>query len=187
GRLQSQGGWCEPGYPDTNTETRNNWGPHKDSIPQVVFDALGPVRFRDAREDFYRSAPTVNNALRGAGSINRWGTYTFGASYLNQKGVNPIAKLDRLNLNANIFLTLSEWLTSTTSIQRIRSNNPYSDDSFNGLDHALIDMPPTTDVRQAWMPDGSPVMFGTNNPHFQWLAENEYNTELTNRWIASQQ
>lgn len=187
GRIQSQGGWCEAGYPGTNPETQNNWGPHRDSIPASVFSTLGSVRFRDAREDFYRTAPTVNNALRGAGSINRWGTYTFGASYLNQKGINPIAKLDRLNLNANIFLTLSEWLTSTTSIQRIRSNNPYSDDSFNGLDHTLINMPPSTDVRQAWMPDGSPVMFGSNSPHFAWLAQNEYNTELTNRWVASQQ
>lgn len=89
-------------------------------------------------------------------------------------------------MNANILLNLSSRLTSTTSIQRIRSSNPYADDSFNGLDKTLIDTPPTTDVRQAWMPDGSPVMFGSNSPHYAWLAKNEYNTELTNRWIASQ-
>lgn len=187
GKLQSQGGWCEPGYPGTNPETRTNWGPHKDSIPQIVFDSVGQVRFGDAREDFYRTAQTVNSTLRGTGSMGELGTYTFGISYLDQQGINPLEGLDRLNLNANINVRLSNWLQSTTSIQRIRSSNPYNDDSFSGLDHTLIDTPPSTDIRQARMPDGSPVMFGTNSPHYQWIAENEYNSELTNRWILSQQ
>lgn len=187
GKLLSQGGWCEPGYPGTNTETRNNWGPHKDSIPKIVFDSVGPVRFRDARQDFYRfSAPTVNNSLRGGGSIGSLGNYTVGGSYLNQRGINPIAKLSRLNLNTNINLKVSDWLSSATSIQRIRSNNPYVDDSFNGMDKLLIEVPPTTDLRTSTLPDGSPVMFGSNSPHLSWVAQNENNTEVTNRWIASQ-
>ena len=37
------------------------------------------------------------------------------------------------------------------------------------------------------MPDGTPVMYGGNSPHFLWVAQNEYNDEETNRWIASQQ
>jgi TonB-linked SusC/RagA family outer membrane protein len=187
GRLLSQGGWCEPGYPGTNTATQTNWGPHRDSIPQIVFDSIGEVRFRDAREDYYRTAPTVSSQLRAAGSIGETGTFTFGASYLDQGGINPIEKLQRLNLNANINLRLSNWLNSLTSIQRIRSENPYQHDSFNGVTRTLINMPPSTDTRQAWLPDGSPVMWGTNSPHFEWLARNEYNTEETNRWIVSQQ
>lgn len=187
GRIQGQGGWCEPGYPGTNTQTQNNWGPHRDSISQIVFDSVGPVRFRDAREEFYRTAMTLSSSLRGSGAMAQLGTYTFGASYLDQQGINPIAKLDRLNLNTNINFNLSDRLTSTTSIQRVRSRNPYGDDSFDGLDRTLINMPPSTDVRQAWLPDGSPVMFGGNNPHFEWLAQNQFNNELTNRWIASQQ
>jgi TonB-linked SusC/RagA family outer membrane protein len=187
GKLLSQGGWCEPGYPGTNSETQSNWGPNIDSIPQVVFDSLGPVRFRDARADFYKTAPTSNNSLRGSGSMGNLGTYTLGVSYLNQTGVNPVEKLDRLNLNANMNLTLSPWLTSMTSIQRIQSNNPYSDDSYNGVDHVLINLPPTTDIRQGYLPDGSPVMLSSSQPSVQWQIANEYNTELTNRWIASQQ
>lgn len=187
GKIQSQGGWCEPGYPGTNPETRNNWGPHKDSIPQIVYDSVGTVRFRDVRADFYRNAPTVNSSLRGGGSMGELGMYTFGATYLDQNGINPIAKLDRLNLNANITLTLSKWLTSVTSLQKTRSKNPYNDDSFTSLTKQLVDMPPSTNMTQAWMADGSPVMFGSNNPHFEWVSRNEYNTELTNRWIASQQ
>jgi TonB-linked SusC/RagA family outer membrane protein len=188
GRLASQGGWCEPGYPGTNTETQNNWGPHKDSIPQVVFDSLGDIRFRDVRSEFYRSPISYNTSVRGTGSLGgQLGTYTFGTSYDDERGVNPIAAKDQLSLNTNITLNLNDRLRSTSSIQRTRTQNPYSDDSFNGIDHQLINMPPTTDVRTAWMPDGSPLMFGTNSPHFQWLSENEFNTDLTNRWIVSQQ
>jgi TonB-linked SusC/RagA family outer membrane protein len=187
GRLLSQGGWCEPGYPGTNTETRNNWGPHKDSLPQVVFDSLGPVRFRDARADYYRTAPTLNTSLRASGSMGNFGTYTLGGSYLDQQGINPVGELKRMNLNANMTLALSSRLQSMTSIQRIRSDNPYQDESFDGVEKQLVDMPPTTDIRQGYMPDGSPVFLGTNNPHFDWVAENQFNTEVTNRWIASQQ
>ena len=186
GKLLSQGGWCEPGA-STAPETRTNWGPHKDSIPQIVFDSVGTVRFRDAREDFYKGAPSVENALRGRGSMGDFGTYTFGASWVDQRGVNPMAGLDRLTLSGNVGLKLSDWLTSNTSLQRIRVDNPYTNDSFDGLDRTLIDTPPSTDTRQAWLPDGTPVMYGSNTPHYLWSALNEYNSELTNRWIVAQQ
>lgn len=186
GRTVDQGGWCEPGAP-INPDSRQNWGPHRDSIPQIVFDSLGEVRFRDPRADFYRRAPSFNNSLNGSGSLGDFGNYRLGISYVKQHGVNPIAELDRLNLNANMGLELSKWLRSTTSIQRARSRNPYSDDSFNGLDKQLIEMAPTTDIRDAWNPDGTPRFLFGQTPHFQWTAENETNTDVTNRWIVSQQ
>jgi len=191
GKNPDQGGWCEPGSSSaTNPQSTNTWGPNKDSIPQIVLDSAGPVRFRDPRADFYRASPSTTNSLRGSGGMGDLGTYTLGGSYLLQRGVNPAEKLDRLNLNANIFMQLTKALVSTTSIQKIRSSNPYSDDSFSGIDHTLINMPPTFDVRQGYMPDGTPVFLtsGSNpQPSLQWQTANEYNTELTNRWIASQQ
>ncbi len=186
GRILDQGGWCEPGA-NVAPETRQNWGPHKDSIPQMVFDSVGPVRLRDAREDFYRGSPSIENALRGRGSMGDLGIYTFGASWMDQRGINPKAGLDRLTFSGNVNLKLASWLTSTTSLQRIRTDNPYTDDSFSGLDKTLIDTPPSTDTRKAWLPDGSPVMYGANTPHYLWSALNEYNSEMTNRWIVAQQ
>jgi len=189
GKNVNQGGWCEPGSPSaTNPQQTQNWGPYKDSIPKVVFDSVGAVRFRDPRADFYVTAPTSNNSLRGSGGIGELGTYTLGASYLHQTGINPAEKLGRLNLNANINLRLTKWLQSTTSIQRIRSNNPYQDDSFSGIDKTLIDMPATFDMRQGYMPDGTPVFLTSGlQPSLQWQMANQFNKELTNRWIASQQ
>lgn len=187
GKIASQGGWCEPGYPGTNPATTSNWGPNIDSIPQIVFDSLGPIRFRDARADFYKTALTSNNSVRGSGSMGDFGMYTLGVSYLHQGGVNPVEKLERLNMNGNVSFSLGSRLHSTTSIQRIRSENPYSDQAYDGVDRALLNLPPTTDARTGYMPDGSPVMLGTSTPSVQWLIDNEHNTETTNRWVASQQ
>lgn len=187
GHILTQGGWCEPGFSGSDPSTIQSWGPNIDSLPKVVLDSLGVVRFRDARADYYQTAPTSNNSLRGTGSMGDLGAYTFGATYLNQKGINPVSKLARLNLSLNVDLKLSKRLSSNTSIQRIRSNNPYADDSFSGTDKALIDMPASTDVRVGYRPDGSAILYNGTVPSFQWLAANEYNSEVTNRWIASQQ
>src|SRR5215831_12270094 len=189
GKNPNQGGWCEPGSASaTNPQQTRNWGPYKDSIPQIVFDSVGVVRFRDPRADFYVTAPTSNNSIRGSGGISTFGTYTLGGSYLYQTGVNPAEKLMRMNLNANINLQLTKWLSSTTNVQRMRSNNPYQDDSFSGIDKTLIDMPATFDMRQGYMPDGTPVFLTSGQqPSLQWQIANQFNKELTNRWIASQQ
>src|SRR5262249_27345242 len=73
-------------------------------------------------------------------------------------------------------------------IERVRSNNPYQDDSFSGVDKTLIDMPATFDMRQGYMPDGTPVFLTSGlQPSLQWQTANQFNKELTNRWIASQQ
>lgn len=191
GKTSSQGRWCEPGSPDqARTSIDLSWGPNKDSIPQIVIDSVGPVRFRDARADFYRAEPTFDNSLRGSGAMGDLGTYTLGGSILGQRGFNPVERLNRLNLNANINMRLSPWLQSVTSLQRVQTTNRYADDSFSGIDHTLINLPPTYDVRTGYMPDGTPVFLsGGNNPQpsLQWQTANEYNNEETNRWIGSQQ
>ena len=48
------------------------------------------------------------------------------------------------NLNGNVAINLTKWMTAEASVQRIRSNNPYQDDSFSGVDHTLINLPPTS-------------------------------------------
>ena len=189
GKNVNQGGWCEPGSPNaTNPQSTNNWGPHKDSIPQIVLDSVGEVRFRDPRADFYKTSPTSDNSLRGQGSMGDRGTYTLGGSYLTQRGINAAERLNRYNLNGNINIQLSKWLQTTTSVQRVRSDNKYQDDSFSGVDKTLIDMPATFDMRTGYQPDGTPVFLTSGlTPSLQWQTDNQWNSELTNRWIASQQ
>lgn len=55
GLMEGQGGWCEPGFPEESIpgpQDIENWGPHKDSIPQSVLAEVGEVEFGDVREDF---------------------------------------------------------------------------------------------------------------------------------------
>jgi TonB-linked SusC/RagA family outer membrane protein len=190
GRIETQGGWCQPGYPSNTPNaaatTGNNWGPHKDSIAQIVFDSVGEVRFADAREDFYQTAQSIQNSLRATGAMGELGTFSFGISHLNQGDITPKAKLERLNLSANVNLRLSSYLQSNTSVQRIYTDNPWTNDSWNSIHRLLVLIPPTRDIREAWNPDGTPVMWGANNPHYQWVAENEYEQSTVSRWIVSQ-
>jgi len=65
-------------------------------------------------------------------------------------------------------------------LTKVQSSNPYSDDSFSGIDHTLINLPPNWDIRQGYMPDGTPVFLSSSTnpqPSLQWQIANEYNTE----------
>ncbi len=194
GRLQSAGGYCQPGYPTaTGFETRTitsssypGWGPHKDSIPAEVTAALGDVLFEDTRSQFYQQARTLENSLRATGSLGDMGSFAFGVSYLDQGDITPTGKLERLNLSANVNLQMSDRLMSTTSVQRVNTQNPWPADSWVSVHHNLLHIPPNVDIRTAWNDDGTPVMWGSNSPHYQWVMENEYRDSNVNRWIVSQ-
>jgi hypothetical protein len=192
GRLQSQGGYCQPGYPGGfETQTLGgsgypNWGPHKDSIPAEVRSALGNVEFADAREQYYQTARSFENSLRASGSVGDAGAYTFGVSYLDQGDITPTGKLERLNLSANVSLRFSDFLNSNTSVQRIATHNPWPVDSWNGIHHTLLHVPPNVNIRDGYLADGTPVLWGSNAPHPAWIADNEYMESNVDRWIVSQ-
>lgn len=195
GRLESQGGYCQPGYPrgsgfETSTLGGSgypNWGPHKDSIPAEVRSALGNVSFVDAREQYYQTAESIESSLRASGSVGNAGAYTFGISYLDQGDITPTGKLERLNLSANVNLRFSDYLRSNTSVQRISTHNPWPVDSWSGIHHTLLHVPPNVDIRDGYLDDGTPVLWGSNSPHPAWVAENEYYESNVDRWIVSQQ
>ena len=196
GRLQSQGGYCQPGYPtSTGFESQTlggsgypNWGPHKDSIPADVLAALGGnVNFLDARDRYYQTARSFENSLRASGSVGDAGAYTFGVSYLDQGDITPTGKLERLNLSANVNLRFSDFLSSNTSVQRIATHNPWPIDSWNGIHHTLLHVPPNVDISDGYLADGTPVLWGTNSPHPAWVVDNEYMESNVDRWIVSQQ
>jgi len=194
GMIESLGGYCQPGYPTgTGFETLPitsssypNWGPHKDSISAEVVAAVGQPRFEDSREQFYQTAQSTENSIRASGGLGDGGSFTFGISYLNQGDITPVGGLKRLNLNTNINLQMSEWLTSSTSVQRINTDNPWAPDSWSGVHHSLLYIPANVDIRTAWNEDGSPVMWGDNSPHYEWVMENEYRESVVDRWIVSQ-
>jgi TonB-linked SusC/RagA family outer membrane protein len=188
GRLREQGGWCQPGYPGTNPNpvSNNSWGPHRDSIPQIVLDSMGELRFRDARKDFYETGRTLVNSLNMTGSMPL-GTFSFNVARTDQSGIFPGTMLDRTSLTANVTANLSSSLQSMTSVQYINSDNQTATEGYSSLTRTLFQLPITRDIQQSRMPDGTPVMLGNNSPHPVWLSQNEGNRSTTGRWIASQQ
>lgn len=192
GRRESQGGYCQEGYPggfeDTTlgASTYPNWGPHKDSIPQEVIAAVGQPSFDDARAQYYDTAVRMENSIRASGSVGGSGSYTFGVSHLDQGYVTPTGKLERLTLSGNVSLDFTDFLRSNTSVQRIDTYNPYGESSWSGIDHTMIHVPPNVDVSDAWEEDGTPVMWGENSPHPDWIVQNEYDESRVDRWIVGQ-
>jgi len=190
----SDGGYCQPGYPvpggfeflPISNLGYPNWGPHKGEIPAEVVSAVGPIRFEDARDQFYRTARSLNNSIRATGGIGTQGAFAFGASYLDQEGVDPIGKLERLNLSANVTLHLSQKLRSKTSLQRTSTSNPWTNESWMSIHRDVLGVPPSVDIRTAYHEDGSPVRWDFNLPHFQWRAENEYDDSQVERWLVAQ-
>jgi TonB-dependent SusC/RagA subfamily outer membrane receptor len=185
GKPASAGGWCEPGSPVTDPLTNLSWGPHRDSVRAAVTQHEGALRFEDPRSDFYRTGSTSTQSIYGTGSMPL-GTYGLGFSYAKQEGVFTRSKLDRLNLNANLNLNLSRFLKSRTTLFFANTSNDWGWEGQLGLTALVSVLPPTRDLRVSENPDGTPVMFGNNNPHPQWIAENEYATSNAARWVVAQ-
>ena len=187
GRTPEQGGWCQPGYPGTNPNpvTNNSWGPHRDSIPQIVLDSVGNLRFRDPRKDFYDIAQTYLNSIGISGSLPQ-GAYNFNLSRTDQGGIFPGTKLARTSIQANITAKLSNNLQSNTTVMYTNSLNIIANEGYSSLVRTLAQMPITRDISQPWQPDGTPTMLGNNSPHPVWLSQNEGNRSQTGRWIGSQ-
>ena len=185
GKALATGGWCQPGAPTTDPTVSLAWGPHRDSIPAAVTAHEGQIRFRDPREDFYKNGLTSTHSLYATGS-QPMGTYGLGFTYTNQEGVFERSRLDRMNLNANLSMSLSRIFRSHTVVMYSGTNNDYGWEGIEGYTALVSMLPPTRDLSVATNEDGSPVMYGSNSPHPQWLAENEYSTTSTARWIAAQ-
>jgi TonB-linked SusC/RagA family outer membrane protein len=190
GFTRDQGGWCQPGFPGTNPnpQDNNSWGPHRDSIPQIVLDSVGDLRFRDARKDFYDIGRLLENSVGITGSLpSGGGAYAFNLTRTDQNGIFPGTKLDKTSLQANITALLGSSLTSNTVLMYTNSINISANEGYSSLTRTLMQMPVTRDISREWMPDGSPTMLNnSNDPHPTWRSLNEGNYSNTGRWIGSQ-
>ncbi len=189
-RPSSLGGWCDPLYPGTSANTTNNWGPHRDSIPQSVLDhesAAGrPVRMADPRSDYYETGQLSESSVSASGGIPGGGSFNLGLSYTDQGGIQPNTSIEKLNLSANIGLPLTDRLMSNTTVLYSNTDNVWQNEGWQGREQDMMFVQPNLDIRDGWNDDGTPVMYGSNAPHWDWISENEFRGGSTTRWIASQ-
>lgn len=198
GLREGLGGWCEPDYYDiggySSPTTNRAWGPHKDSVSAAVMahecpgetDPSKCIRMNDPRKDFYRTGKLSETSLNATGGLGAGGFFNIGGTYANHDGVEPYTSLERLNLNANITLPLTDRLTSNTVVMYANTGNVWLTEGWQSVEQDLWYLTPNLDVRKAWNDDGTPVMWGSNSPHPAWLAQNNRRTSDTDRWIASQ-
>jgi hypothetical protein len=198
GLPNNYGGWCESGYHEiagfANPTVNNTWGPYKHEISQEVMDYMCPgetdvtkcLRIRDPRKDFFQTGQLLETSINASGGLGGGGNFNLSGTYANDEGVEPNTSLERINLNANITLPLTDRLRSTTTAMYSNANNIWSTEGWQGLHQRLWYLNNTIDTRQAWNEDGTPVMWGGNSPHPEWQALNEFRGGTTDRWIASQ-
>ena len=186
GLPEAYGGWCESGYPLSTPTTTRNWGPHKDSLSEEVLAHEGTVRMVDPREDFYRLGRISETSIGAAGGIGERGSYNLGTTYTYHGGIQPNTLMERLNVNTSVTLQLTDRLQSSTTVMFSKTENIWQNEGWQGIEQVLMHRPPNLDVRRAWNADGTPVMWGSNFPHPEWVAQNEYRGSTTDRWIASQ-
>jgi outer membrane receptor protein involved in Fe transport len=141
---------------------------------------------RDPRKDFYQTGLLAETSINAAGGIGSGGSFNLGASYANHEGITPNTSLERLNLNANLSLKLTDRLESSTIVMFGQTKNVWLTEGWNSIEQDLQYLTPNLDVRKGYNDDGTPVMWGSNTPHPQWVADNEQRFGDTDRWIASQ-
>lgn len=198
GLPEGYGGWCESAYYEAGYATPTTddaWGPRYDQLSQEVMDHECPdvtnpadcLRLIDPRKDFYRTSNVFETSINASGGLGDRGSFSLSATNINEQGIEPNTSLDRLNLNANVRLRLTDRLEAHTTVMYADTRNAWLTEGYQGIEQQLQYLTNTVDVRRAWNEDGTPVMWGQNDPHPAWIAENESRTSKTGRWIASQQ
>ena len=198
GLREGYGGWCEPDYYNiggySSPTTNRAWGPHKDNVSAAVMahecpgetDPTKCIRMVDPREDFYQQGRLSETSLNATGGLGSGGFFNLGGTYAHHSGITPQTTLERLNLNANVTLPLTDRLNTNTVVMYSNTGNNWLTEGWRSLEQDLWYKTPNMDVRKAWNEDGTPVLWGGNEPHPFWLAENGQRTSSTDRWIASQ-
>ncbi len=151
-----------------------------------VSDPGNCVRMIDPRKDFYNTGQLSETSINATGGIGSAGSFNLGASYANHLGITPSTSLERLNLNANLSVQLTDRLESTTTVMYGNTKNVWLTEGWQSIEQDLQYLTPNIDVRKGYNEDGTPVMWGSNSPHPQWIADNEERQGVTGRWIASQ-
>lgn len=191
------GGWCESGYYNagwTNPTTGDAWGPRADQVDAEVMahecpgisDPAKCLHMADPRSDFYQTGKLLNTSLNATGGLPNNGAFNLQASYVTNDGIEPYTSLKRLNLNANVTLQLTQRLQSTTTVMYANTDNVWQTEGWNSIEQELWYRTPNLDVRKAWNADGTPVMWGSNTPHPEWVTLHSQRDGKTGRWIASQ-
>ncbi len=186
-RIENGDTLWNPYFGTNITQTTVSWGPHKDEVPEEVIEAYGgEIPTYDPREDFYRQASTVENALSISGGVEGF-NYYFNFSNMNQGGIIPNTTLERSSVHGRFGGRVTPNLTINASANYTATDNVWMGQG-NGARAVLWSLNPAPinyDLREYEWEDGSQRLYfgGWNNPH--WIVRNNRYTSEVDRLIGS--
>jgi TonB-linked SusC/RagA family outer membrane protein len=180
GLPPERGGYMEPGYPGTNPQEYDSWGPHKDNVSQQVLDDLGvdQIQTYDHLEDFYEVGTTAEHSLTFSGGDEN-GTYFLSGSRLDQTGSLPETKLERTNLNAKVTRDLFPDLQSETRVNYINTQNNWQRNAWNSTARTTRVWPINLQMKPYKYDDGSIRTHGSGEDSPYWdVNETGFESEI---------
>jgi ferric enterobactin receptor len=110
--------------------------------------------FYDNFNNFFGTGHTQNHNMNVEGGADML-TYRFSAGYINQTGIVPNTKYQRMNFRLSSSLKLNPKVSITTSLGYTNSTNNKAPKGAGSYFLNLLNFPGDVDVRQYLNPDGS--------------------------------
>lgn len=182
GLAPGRGGYNEAADPDSpnfnpnadpqNTQTTNNWGPHKDSLSQAAIDAVGQPAIVDPREQFYERGTRIENSVSISGSGD-FGNANLTITDTRNDGTVPTTQLNKTSVQAKYGVNLTDALGVQVSSQYTDTNQDFMLEANgpNAYQWSLQFAPINFDLKQTEFEDGAQRSFSVwDNP--LWLTDN---------------
>lgn len=115
------------------------------------------VKRYDNIHHFFRTGVKQQHNLSVSGGSEHL-TYRLSTSYLNNKGVVPTTKYERINVSLKASAKISDKLSADASISYIQTDNTKAEKGPTSFLYGLYLWPPYMDVRNYLNPDGSRLM-----------------------------
>lgn len=169
GLPADRGGYMEPGFPGSNPQVYDSWGPHKNNVSQQVLSDLGvdKIKTYNHLKDFYEIGTMAEHSLSFSGGDEN-GTYYLSGSRLDQSGALPSTKLARTNLNAKVTRDLFSNLQSETRVNYINTVNNWQRNAWNSSARTTRVWPINLRMKPYEYEDGTNVTHGSGEDSPYW-------------------
>jgi TonB-linked SusC/RagA family outer membrane protein len=188
GLPADRGGYTEPGFPGSDPQITDSWGPHKDNVSQQVLDDLGvdEIPTHNHMGNFYERGLVSENSINVSGGSSV-GNYRLSGSYLNQEGTVPTTGLERINMSGKFNTDLTSNIQSNTSVQYAITQNDWQRNGWVSQTRVVRQWPINLPIEPVFREDGSQLTLGgtTDSPYWH-VRETGFESEV-DRFIGSQQ
>jgi TonB-linked SusC/RagA family outer membrane protein len=146
-------------YPETQeVYDKGSGGVYNPGTSYFLGPKIDPSKPRfDNIHHFFETGISQTHNLSFSGGSDKI-TYRLSSSYLNNQGVVPTTKLERINISLRSTARISDKLSVDGSFSYIQTDNIKAEKGPTGFMYGLLLWPRYSDVRDYLNPDGSRLM-----------------------------